>query len=168
MTLGELAEKADVGLNTISRIERGVQEPQANTLHKLAHALGKTAAELLRQEEEGRDWNPKADNPRSLRNYIERRGLTPERLTTDEIQNWHNETQETLYPNAEFRQILEEATENLGQIFDEAVEEARNEAVEEYRTTLESSERISADETARKTRDAFVSKVLRKLKGETA
>jgi len=165
MTLGELAEKADVALNTISRIERGAQEPQAATLYKLAHALGTTAAELIRQEEEGRDWDPKADNPRSLRNYIERRGLTPERLTADEFQNWYRETQATLYPNAEFRKIVEEATEDLGRIFDEAVEEARLEAVEDYRATLESHQRITGEEeAARQARGQFVSKVLNKLK----
>lgn len=47
MTLGELAEKSGVALNTISRIERGAQEPQAGTLHKLAAALEVRTADLL-------------------------------------------------------------------------------------------------------------------------
>jgi transcriptional regulator with XRE-family HTH domain len=46
MTAGELAAKSGVARNTISRIERGVVEPQAGTLQKLAEALGVSVADL--------------------------------------------------------------------------------------------------------------------------
>jgi transcriptional regulator with XRE-family HTH domain len=59
MTLGELAEKSGVALNTISRIERGTQMPQAATLHKLAYALGVEVGELFPKVpalESPREW----------------------------------------------------------------------------------------------------------------
>jgi transcriptional regulator with XRE-family HTH domain len=46
MTLMELEAASGVGASTISKIERGVSQPQANTLHKLADALGVEVAEL--------------------------------------------------------------------------------------------------------------------------
>ena len=46
MTLMELEAASGVGASTISKIERGVSRPQANTLHKLADALGVEVAEL--------------------------------------------------------------------------------------------------------------------------
>jgi transcriptional regulator with XRE-family HTH domain len=49
MTADELAERSGVARNTISRIERGVVEPQATTVHKLAEALGVNVAELLQE-----------------------------------------------------------------------------------------------------------------------
>lgn len=65
MTLEELAEKSGIALNTISRIERGVQAPQANTLHKLAEALGVPVAEFFRDEPEY-TYPPKEDDPVGL------------------------------------------------------------------------------------------------------
>jgi transcriptional regulator with XRE-family HTH domain len=51
LTQGELAEKADVGLTTISRIESGdIEEPRVSTLRKLAHALGLEVRDLLAEE----------------------------------------------------------------------------------------------------------------------
>jgi transcriptional regulator with XRE-family HTH domain len=52
----ELAERSDVGRDTISRLERGKSEPQAATLHRLAEALGTTVADLYALEER---LNPK-------------------------------------------------------------------------------------------------------------
>jgi transcriptional regulator with XRE-family HTH domain len=47
MTLMELEAASGVGASTISKIERGVSQPQAITLHKLAEALGVEIADLL-------------------------------------------------------------------------------------------------------------------------
>lgn len=44
----ELAEKADVALMTISRIERGEHDPHIRTLGRIAGALGVSAFDLLR------------------------------------------------------------------------------------------------------------------------
>jgi transcriptional regulator with XRE-family HTH domain len=46
MTLMELEAASGVGASTISKIERGVTQPQAITLHKLADALGVEVTEL--------------------------------------------------------------------------------------------------------------------------
>ena len=51
MNMVELAQKSGVGRDAISRIERGLQEPQAGTLHKLAVALDTTVEELYATEE---------------------------------------------------------------------------------------------------------------------
>lgn len=47
LTLEELAEKADVGRNTIWRLENGVMGAQPRTIRKLAKALGVEAEELV-------------------------------------------------------------------------------------------------------------------------
>ena len=44
----ELAEKADVGLNTIWRLEHGVMGAQPRTIRKLARALGVEPEELVK------------------------------------------------------------------------------------------------------------------------
>jgi transcriptional regulator with XRE-family HTH domain len=44
----ELAEKADVALMTISRIERGEHDPHMKTLARISKALGVSAFGLLR------------------------------------------------------------------------------------------------------------------------
>jgi transcriptional regulator with XRE-family HTH domain len=62
MTAGELAAKSGVARNTISRIERGVVEPQAATLHKLAEALGVSVADLV-----GGSWRDAFENSRHFR-----------------------------------------------------------------------------------------------------
>src|SRR5215210_1044423 len=54
MTLMELEAASGVGASTISKIERGVTQPQAGTLHKLAEALGVEVDQLY----------PKAPAPR--------------------------------------------------------------------------------------------------------
>ena len=46
----ELAEAADVGRNTISRIERGDTGAHGRTLRRLADVLGVDVAELVRTE----------------------------------------------------------------------------------------------------------------------
>jgi len=50
MTLAELAHKSGVGPTTISQIERGIREPHAQTLYKLALALHVDAAALVERE----------------------------------------------------------------------------------------------------------------------
>jgi transcriptional regulator with XRE-family HTH domain len=47
LTQGELAEKADVGTNTVARLERNESEPHMSTLRKLARALDVDPAELI-------------------------------------------------------------------------------------------------------------------------
>jgi transcriptional regulator with XRE-family HTH domain len=47
MTLMELEAASGVGASTISKIERGVTQPQAITLQKLADAVGVEVEELL-------------------------------------------------------------------------------------------------------------------------
>jgi transcriptional regulator with XRE-family HTH domain len=47
LTQEELAEKADVGTNTVARLERNESEPHMSTLRKLARALGVEPAELI-------------------------------------------------------------------------------------------------------------------------
>jgi transcriptional regulator with XRE-family HTH domain len=48
MTQGELAEKANVSLITISRLERGERDPHLGTLARVAKGLGVPPFELLR------------------------------------------------------------------------------------------------------------------------
>src|SRR5829696_4810990 len=48
LTLEELAEKANVGRNTIWRLEHGVMGAQPRTIRKLARALGVEPEELAR------------------------------------------------------------------------------------------------------------------------
>lgn len=47
LTLGELAEKAGVGRNTVWRLEHGVMGAQPRTVRKLARALGVEPEELV-------------------------------------------------------------------------------------------------------------------------
>ena len=47
LTLEELAEKADVGRNTIWRLEHGVMGAQPRTIRKLAKALDVEPEELV-------------------------------------------------------------------------------------------------------------------------
>ena len=48
LTLEELAEKADVGRNTIWRLEHGVMGAQPRTIRKLAKALNIEPEELVK------------------------------------------------------------------------------------------------------------------------
>jgi transcriptional regulator with XRE-family HTH domain len=48
MSQTELAEKSDVSLITISRIERGERDPHVMTLARIARGLGVQPFELLR------------------------------------------------------------------------------------------------------------------------
>jgi transcriptional regulator with XRE-family HTH domain len=47
LTQEELAVKADVGTNTVARLERNESEPHMSTLRKLARALDVDPAELI-------------------------------------------------------------------------------------------------------------------------
>jgi transcriptional regulator with XRE-family HTH domain len=53
MTQEELAAKADIGKNTVNRIERNLTEPHMSTLRKLAQALGVEPHELLEGDDDG-------------------------------------------------------------------------------------------------------------------
>jgi transcriptional regulator with XRE-family HTH domain len=48
LSMEELAEKANVGRNTIWRLEHGVMGAQPRTIRKLARALGVEPEELVR------------------------------------------------------------------------------------------------------------------------
>ncbi len=52
LTLEELAQKADVGRNTIWRLEHGVMGAQPRTIRKLARALNVEPEDLVRSEAE--------------------------------------------------------------------------------------------------------------------
>jgi transcriptional regulator with XRE-family HTH domain len=52
LTLEELAEKANVGRNTIWRLEHGVMGAQPRTIRKLAKALAVEPEELVKAEGE--------------------------------------------------------------------------------------------------------------------
>jgi transcriptional regulator with XRE-family HTH domain len=47
LTQEELADKADVGTNTVARLERNETEPHMSTLRKLAGALDVDPTELI-------------------------------------------------------------------------------------------------------------------------
>jgi transcriptional regulator with XRE-family HTH domain len=47
LTQEELADKADLGTNTVARLERNETEPHMSTLRKLAKALDIDPAELV-------------------------------------------------------------------------------------------------------------------------
>jgi transcriptional regulator with XRE-family HTH domain len=51
LTQQELAERANLGFPTISRIENDHVEPHFRTIRKLAKALGVDPAELVKEEE---------------------------------------------------------------------------------------------------------------------
>jgi DNA-binding XRE family transcriptional regulator len=53
LTQEELAAEADMGKNTVNRIERNLTEPHMSTLRKLAQALGVEPHELLEGEDDG-------------------------------------------------------------------------------------------------------------------
>jgi DNA-binding XRE family transcriptional regulator len=53
LTQEELAANADIGKNTVNRIERNLAEPHMSTLRKLAQALGVEPYELLEGENDG-------------------------------------------------------------------------------------------------------------------
>ncbi len=48
LTQEELAEKANVGTNTVARLERNETEPHMSTLRKLARALDAEPEELVK------------------------------------------------------------------------------------------------------------------------
>ena len=48
LTQEELADKADVGTNTVARLERNETEPHMSTLRKLASALDVKPANLVK------------------------------------------------------------------------------------------------------------------------
>lgn len=61
LTISQLAERAGVARDTISKAEKGQHSLQANTLAKVARALGTTPSRLYADEEE--KYAPKAGAP---------------------------------------------------------------------------------------------------------
>jgi transcriptional regulator with XRE-family HTH domain len=108
MTAGELAAKSGVARNTISRIERGVVEPQAATLHKLAEALGLSVADLV-----GGSWRDAFENSQRFRASAKER--IEERLSLWETARDEGTSDELR------RRLLDE----VGLILDEATEALR-------------------------------------------
>jgi transcriptional regulator with XRE-family HTH domain len=108
MTAGELAAKSGVARNTISRIERGVVEPQAATLHKLAEALGVSVADLV-----GGSWREAFENSQRFRTTAKER--IEERLSLWETARDEGASDELR------RRLLDE----VGLILDEATEALR-------------------------------------------
>jgi len=53
LTQEELAAKANIGKNTVNRIERNLTQPHMSTLRKLAQALGVEPHELLEGDDGG-------------------------------------------------------------------------------------------------------------------
>jgi transcriptional regulator with XRE-family HTH domain len=53
LTQEELAAKANIGKNTVNKIERNITEPHMSTLRKLAQALGVEPHELLERDGNG-------------------------------------------------------------------------------------------------------------------
>jgi transcriptional regulator with XRE-family HTH domain len=51
LSQAELAEKADVSVNFISDLERGTKWPRADTVARIAQALGVPASDLFKEEE---------------------------------------------------------------------------------------------------------------------
>ena len=61
MTQAKLAEKADLSIDSISRIERGDRAPSLESLESIAEALGVDSAELLNFK--GRELKTLAEGP---------------------------------------------------------------------------------------------------------
>ena len=55
VTVAELAERANVSVGMLSKIENGLTSPSLTTLQSLAHALGVPISQLLRRFEERRN-----------------------------------------------------------------------------------------------------------------
>jgi transcriptional regulator with XRE-family HTH domain len=131
MTLMELEAASGVGASTISKIERGVSQPQATTLHKLAEALDVDVADLL-----GEPNYPKGSAPpsqRSLFNGEERRTFIErwERHVAARVAHYENRLalEKSSGPFAGYKRaqtLQDEAFEEFSQLLDvisgEAVE----------------------------------------------
>jgi transcriptional regulator with XRE-family HTH domain len=130
MTAGELAARSGVGRNTISRIERGVVEPQAATLHKLAEALDVSVAYLL-----GEGWRQAYDN--SLRF----RAIAKERLG-ERLSLWEAARDEGASDELR-RRLLDE----VGLILDEAKNEVLDKLLENVNEGLDGMAKPSPEGT---------------------
>jgi transcriptional regulator with XRE-family HTH domain len=85
LTISELAKRAGVSRDTISKAERGLHSLQASTLHKVAQALGRTPSELLAEEEK---LAPKMERRSSLQASFND-ALEDLRRTTDRFEGYH-------------------------------------------------------------------------------
>ena len=85
LTISELARRAGVSRDTISNAERGLHSLQAPTLHKVAQALGRTASELLAEEEK---LAPKVESRSSLQASLND-AIEDLRRTTDRFEGYH-------------------------------------------------------------------------------
>lgn len=80
LTQAELAERADLGGQTLSRVERGEQGASLESLERVAHALGEPLAALFEFDDgHRRDRNPIRDlvdriptDPALMRDRLER------------------------------------------------------------------------------------------------
>ena len=112
MTAGELAARSGVARNTISRIERGVVEPQAGTLHKLAAALNVSVADLI-----GEGWRQALDDSQRFRAQAKERlgeQLSIWKAAMDEGADY----EERRRPLDEAGFILDEANEVLRELLE--------------------------------------------------
>lgn len=62
MTMDELADKADLSQPSISKLERGINDPGAGTVERLALALRVDPCWLAYGTGEEPDWNGKSDD----------------------------------------------------------------------------------------------------------
>ncbi len=85
LSISELAKRAGVSRDTISKAERGLHSLQASTLHKVAQALGRTPSELLAEEEK---LAPKVESRSSLQASLND-AIEDLRRTTDLYENFH-------------------------------------------------------------------------------
>jgi transcriptional regulator with XRE-family HTH domain len=86
LTISELAKRAGVSRDTISKAERGLHSLQASTLHKVAQALGRTPSELLAEEER---LAPRRVKGRSSLEPSLNDALEDLRRTTDRYEGYH-------------------------------------------------------------------------------
>jgi transcriptional regulator with XRE-family HTH domain len=99
----KLAARADIDPSTMNQIERGVREPSASTLRKLAAALDVSIADLLE------DDSPKALQAPLPLEYEPTWGFTPEEITRLEALLREHGLSLLAMPQSEFKEIVENA-----------------------------------------------------------
>jgi transcriptional regulator with XRE-family HTH domain len=69
LTQGELAQRADISLDAVNRIESSRRQPNLGTLFQIAQALGVTAVQLLGETCPAPGWSPQVSR---LAHFLER------------------------------------------------------------------------------------------------